>query len=136
MRAIRQCSRPGCEGAAVATLTYTYSESTVVVGPLASSAEPHAYDLCATHAQRLTVPRGWDVVRLAIDFSPRDPSDEDLMALADAVRRAPKRAAESSPLPPGAPRPVTHRVTPPAGLEGEPKSRGVRGHLRVVQDTE
>jgi hypothetical protein len=47
----------------VATLTYVYSDSTAVVGPLASFAEPHSYDLCEEHAVRLTVPRGWEVMR-------------------------------------------------------------------------
>ena len=51
----------------MATLTYVYSDSTAVVGPLATYAEPHTYDLCTEHADRLTPPRGWDIVRLAID---------------------------------------------------------------------
>ena len=49
---------------AVYTLTYVYRDSTAVLGPLAAYVEPHCYDLCARHADRLTVPRGWDVVRL------------------------------------------------------------------------
>ena len=60
----RLCSRQTCRRDAVTTLTYVYSDSTAVVGPLAGHAEPHAYDLCAVHADRLTVPRGWRVVRL------------------------------------------------------------------------
>ena len=36
---------------AVATLTYVYRESTAVLGPLATYAEPHTYDLCARHAE-------------------------------------------------------------------------------------
>lgn len=47
------------------TLTYAYAESTVVIGPLATRVEPHAYDLCSFHAQRLTAPQGWEVLRLA-----------------------------------------------------------------------
>ena len=42
---------------AVATLTYAYADLTAGVGPLASFAEPHSYDLCEEHALRLTVPR-------------------------------------------------------------------------------
>ena len=34
--------------AAIATLTYVYGDQTAVVGPLATYAEPHTYDLCAT----------------------------------------------------------------------------------------
>lgn len=60
----RQCSRTACSRDAVATLTYVYSDSTVVVGPLAVAAEPHSYDLCEEHASRLTAPRGWEVVRV------------------------------------------------------------------------
>jgi hypothetical protein len=52
---------------AVATLTYIYAESTAVLGPLATSAEPHCYDLCQAHTDSLTVPVGWEVVRLKVD---------------------------------------------------------------------
>ena len=48
----RQCSKTGCSGPAVATLTYVYRESTAVLGPLATYAEPHTYDLCSRHAER------------------------------------------------------------------------------------
>ena len=56
---MRRCSRTACGRVAVATLTYVYSDSTAVLGPLATYAEPHCYDLCAEHAERLTAPRGW-----------------------------------------------------------------------------
>ncbi len=56
-----------------------------MLGPLASRAEPHGYDLCAHHAQALSAPRGWEVIRLAVDEEPT-PSTDDLLALADAVR--------------------------------------------------
>src|SRR5688500_8468015 len=42
----RRCCRPGCPHYAVATLTFVYSDSTAVVGPLATVSEPHAWDLC------------------------------------------------------------------------------------------
>src|SRR3954454_9107467 len=87
VRGVRKCSRTGCGRAAVATLTYVYSDSTAVVGPLATSAEPHSYDLCERHAVRLTAPRGWEVVRYEGDF-PAEPSADDLTALAEAVREA------------------------------------------------
>lgn len=76
---------------AAATLTYVYKDSTAVLGPLATQAEPHAYDLCAQHAKTLTAPRGWQVVRLASEFTPAEPSDDDLEALANVVREASKR---------------------------------------------
>jgi hypothetical protein len=47
----------------VATLTYDYADSMAVLGPLALSREPHAYDLCAIHAERLSPPLGWQIVR-------------------------------------------------------------------------
>jgi len=34
-----------------------------VLGPLSQKAEPHSYDLCAAHAERLSAPQGWQVVR-------------------------------------------------------------------------
>jgi hypothetical protein len=69
----------------VATLTYVYLDSTAVLGPLATRADPHGYDLCARHAEALSAPRGWEVIRLAIPDEP-EPSKDDLLALADAVR--------------------------------------------------
>ena len=49
-----------------------------MLGPLATYAEPHCYDLCAEHAERLTAPRGWEVVRLAPDPAPPRPCNDDL----------------------------------------------------------
>lgn len=62
----RLCSRQGCKREALYTLTYVYADSTAVVGPLSMHNEPHAYDLCELHAQRMTAPRGWEVLRLEI----------------------------------------------------------------------
>lgn len=64
----RFCSKSTCSREAVATLTYDYAEATVVVGPLGLGSHsygrtPHTYDLCAEHADRLTVPRGWRLIR-------------------------------------------------------------------------
>jgi hypothetical protein len=84
----RRCSRNACTRPAVATLTYVYRDSTAVLGPLATCAEPHCYDLCAEHAERLTAPRGWEVLRLAPNGAEPGPSVDDLEALADAVREA------------------------------------------------
>ena len=91
----RRCSRSYCSEPASATLTYVYAESTAVVGPLAAHHEPHDYDLCALHATKLTVPRGWDVVRqLVPPTPPGSPSTDDLEALADAVREAARASGE------------------------------------------
>ena len=85
----------------MATLTYVYSDQTAVLGPLATFAEPHAYDLCAEHSQRLSAPRGWSVLRLAPDPATVAPSHDDLLALADAVREAGRPVATPSDAPPG-----------------------------------
>src|SRR5689334_11750017 len=90
---MRRCTRPACTRTAVATLTYVYADSTAVLGPLATYAEPHCYDLCAEHAERLTAPRGWEVMRLAPQVEAAGPSDDDLLALANAVREAARPAA-------------------------------------------
>ena len=116
VRSVRRCSRTGCTDPAVATLTYAYADSTAVVGPLATSDEPHSYDLCEEHAMRLTAPKGWEVVRHEGEFAPPEPTADDLTALAEAVREA------------GSPdRPVRHDPSNSAGT-----SR--RGHLRALPD--
>ncbi|HEY2832390.1 MAG TPA: DUF3499 domain-containing protein [Sporichthyaceae bacterium] len=92
----RRCSRNACTRPAVATLTYVYRDSTAVLGPLATYAEPHCYDLCAEHAERLTAPRGWEVLRLAPNSAEPGPSVDDLEALADAVREAARARPEES----------------------------------------
>jgi hypothetical protein len=83
----RRCCRPGCPNYAVATLTFVYSDSTAVVGPLATTPEPHSWDLCVAHAGRITAPRGWELVRHAGPL-PTSPDEDDLVALADAVRES------------------------------------------------
>lgn len=96
---MRRCSRPSCRRQAVSTLTYVYAESTAVLGPLATFAEPHSYDLCDEHAGRLTAPRGWEVVRLDPDPAALEPSKDDLQALADAVRSAAGARGAARPVP-------------------------------------
>ena len=92
----RQCSRPTCKQTALYTLTYVYRDSTAVLGPLAAFVEPHCYDLCARHADRMTAPRGWDVVRLPVAPVDEQEESDDLEALANAVREAttPRTPAE------------------------------------------
>ena len=76
----------------MATLTYVYADSVAVLGPLATYAEPHAYDLCLSHAERLSAPQGWSVVRLAPEFVEPEPTHDDLVALAEAVLRGDRLA--------------------------------------------
>lgn len=108
----------------MATLTYVYADSTAVLGPLATYAEPHCYDLCQAHSERLTAPRGWEVVRIQPDPDALKPSSDDLEALADAVREAARPrpgddwgALDDRPL-----------DGPADGMEV-----GRRGHLRVLR---
>lgn len=119
MSPVRRCSRTACSLPAIATLTYVYADSTAVVGPLATHAEPHCYDLCQAHAGRLTAPRGWEVVRHEPDIagpgSVAARSSDDLEALADAVREAARPVPGAPPAPGG----------PDTGT-------GRRGHLRAL----
>jgi len=43
------------------TLTYHYGRSQVWLDHLSNERDPHAYDLCERHAQRLSVPSGWSL---------------------------------------------------------------------------
>lgn len=139
----RRCCRPGCPHYAVATLTFVYSDSTAVVGPLATVREPHSWDLCVNHAGRITAPRGWELVRHAGPL-PSYPEDDDLVALANAVREgSPDRASAASgwysqPSDGGLADPGVHPsrtgglLAPPGNHTGGTGRR--RGHLRVLPD--
>ena len=59
----RLCSKVACGADAVATLTYDYADAMAVLGPLSYRIEPHSYDLCTRHAEGLSAPEGWQVVR-------------------------------------------------------------------------
>ena len=99
------------------TLTYVYAESTAVVGPLATFSEPHAYDLCALHGERLKVPHGWNVIKHELTGNEPGPSEDDLMAIADAVREVAVRDVEN----------------PSHVQEVQSQSTiGRRGHLRAI----
>ncbi len=101
----------------MATLTYVYADQTAVLGPLATYSEPHCYDLCERHAERLTPPRGWQLIRLETEAPDAGPSTDDLLALADAVREAALPAVLAEPL-----------------GHGVEVSR--RGHLRMLRSTD
>lgn len=107
----RVCSKTGCLHPAVATLTYAYRDSTAVVGPLATAVEPHSYDLCEEHAGKLTVPKGWEVVRQDSALLADGPSGDELTALAEAVREAGRSEPD---------------------FRADDGHSGRRGHLRVI----
>jgi hypothetical protein len=127
-------------------LTFVYLDSTAVVGPLATAREPHSWDLCVGHAGRITAPRGWELVRHAGPL-PTHPDEDDLVALADAVREGgPAHSDMSYAGGTGAPLngfsdPLVHHagahVTAPSGgvfAPPEHRSGRRRGHLRVLPD--
>ncbi|MBO9706440.1 MAG: DUF3499 domain-containing protein [Arthrobacter sp.] len=133
---MRMCSRSACRESAVATLTYVYADSTAVLGPLAVYPEPHSYDLCVHHADRLTVPRGWEVLRISLPATAEAerrisrPESDELSALADAVRE--ERQASEDEAEPGTGIPQRLRpplLEPPVGVEGTR-----RGHLRALRE--
>ena len=148
----RRCCRPGCPHYAVATLTFVYLDSTAVVGPLATTREPHSWDLCVGHAGRITAPRGWDLVRHAGPL-PTHPDEDDLVALADAVREGgptersapgftgvplngfPARAGGGA-ADPQVQHAGAHATVPSSSLFAPPEHRSGRrrGHLRVLPD--
>ena len=85
-----------------------------MLGPLGLRAEPGTYDLCATHSSSLSVPRGWDVIRLRAAETVAGPSSVDLLALAQSFRVAGLGAETELP------------VEPTVGRR--------KGHLAVVAD--
>lgn len=117
IRTGRACSRVSCRAVASMTLTYIYADSTAVLGQLATFSEPHSYDLCEKHSARLTVPNGWKVMRQAMSEGAAGPSEDDLMAIADAVREVAQAPSEQE------------SVSTSAHSQS---SVGRRGHLRAV----
>jgi hypothetical protein len=77
-------------------------------------AEPHSYDLCLAHSEKLTVPNGWNVIRTEPEAKEVGPSEDDLMAIADAVREVGSHKVEKS---------TAEPIQPELGR---------RGHLRAI----
>lgn len=111
-----------------------------MVGPLSTTREPHSYDLCDAHARRLTVPHGWELVRHQGDYAVPMPTDDDLVALANAVREA--AVGERHDVEPSEPTPMTGSryedpdSSPRQGLRPSAPQIGARRHLRVVSGDE
>lgn len=117
-RGPRGCSRASCRRPAVRTLTYIYADSSAVLGELATFAEPHAYDLCLEHSEKLTLPNGWTVIKEESANAEAGPNSDDIMAIADAVREAGAHRA-----------PSTDTQMPP---QQSAQELGRRGHLRAI----
>ncbi|MFC6318405.1 DUF3499 domain-containing protein [Corynebacterium gerontici] len=126
MNHYRRCSRPGCGKPAVATLTYAYAQSTAVVGPLATSSDPHSWDLCEHHASKITAPLGWELLR--VDALEED--DEDLTALAEAVRQAGRSSIEQPTLG------QSEHVGQNHPVHKARRKATRRAHLQVVHDAD
>jgi hypothetical protein len=119
-------------------LTFVYSDSTAVVGPLATAREPHSWDLCVSHASRITAPRGWELVRHAGPF-PSSPDEDDLVALADAVRETRDGFVVGSAALDDLSDPATGAPVGDRGVLATPVHQPAsvgrrRGHLRVLPD--
>lgn len=125
----------------MATLTYAYADRAVVLGPLATYAEPHSYDLCRHHAERMTAPRGWEVVRGGGEFSEPVLATDDLLALADAVREPGRPRPADRPNDPVPQRTVAAQGSASSGPpgEGEQPAREAptrrRAHLRILRES-
>ncbi|MDO4630719.1 MAG: DUF3499 domain-containing protein [Corynebacterium sp.] len=148
MNQFRRCSRPGCGHPAVATLTYAYAQSTAYIGPLKNNDDPHSWDLCSTHAAKITAPLGWELIRV-----PTIEDDEDLTALVDAVAEAglidthftDMRTDAKAEIPPpdfGSPAPnAPFGHKPEEYVPNHPAHQGgkkltQRAHLTIVPDSE
>ena len=125
-RGVRLCSRSGCRNIASRTLIYVYSESTAVLGPLATFAEPHTYDLCELHSTRMSVPVGWTIINKVVENLQTGPSTDDLMAIADAIREVGKRPEDEAI--------EDEAISRAAKSSKDPRSNelGRRGHLRAI----
>jgi len=115
-RGSRGCSRASCRKPALRTLTYIYADSTAILGELATFAEPHAYDLCLEHSEKLTLPNGWTVIKAEASDHEAGPNNDDIMAIADAVREVGSMKSQAPTI-----------ASTPASAE-----IGRRGHLRAI----
>ena len=71
------------------------------------------------HGERLKVPHGWSVIKQELSGQEQGPSDDDLMAIADAVREV-------------AMTPITSDSQESTNSQSAQTQIGRRGHLRAV----
>ncbi|MGA1669597.1 MAG: DUF3499 domain-containing protein [Candidatus Nanopelagicaceae bacterium] len=114
MRGLRKCSKSNCAEKAVVTLSYNYSEQIATLAHLQQYPEPHTYDLCQRHSERLTVPRGWTVITTDLEGEPSY-QEEDFSAIAAAVREV-----------------VVTDLSDSQVKESAQPELGRRGHLRAL----
>lgn len=66
---MRRCDRPDCSRPASASLSYRYADRAVWVGAL--TPDDHSqHHLCESHADRLRVPVGWELIDLRLELTP------------------------------------------------------------------
>lgn len=91
---VRRCHKTVCPTTAVVSMAYHYADQTAYLGPLSDAPDPHMHDLCASHANAMKFPRGWQVIRVVAEPTIEEVTAEtvadvvdDLVAeVADAVR--------------------------------------------------
>ena len=81
-------------------------------------AEPHSYDLCLIHSEKLTLPNGWSFTKIEPEDAQVGPSDDDLMLIANAVREVGNQKLSET----------VQTPTPP--------EIGRRGHLRAIPSSQ
>lgn len=115
--------RSACVARAETTLTFDYPNQVAALGPLAHDATPGTYDLCRQHAERTSAPRGWELIRLPLADEPPADDEDDLLALANAIREIGLRHDDPAP-------PADHS----SDLGNSVVVLAERGHLRVIAD--
>lgn len=58
----RTCHHAACTAPASVALAFRYDSRQVWLRPLGDEAHPAVHELCLAHADRLTVPRGWEQI--------------------------------------------------------------------------
>lgn len=85
----RSCRRPACPWPATASLSYRYATSQVWLLDLSPTPDPSLYDLCATHADATTVPRGWERVDERCAFDEPITADTSLTTAVPGLEQPP-----------------------------------------------
>jgi len=71
IRAMRSCAKNNCDDVASVTMGLRYEDREVLLADLLGEEDPNLLDLCARHADRLTLPIGWRIrdERSAVAFT-------------------------------------------------------------------
>ena len=120
----RLCVKHGCGSPAVATLTYSYEDATVVLGHLSPRPVPGCFDFCLDHARHFKPVRGWQLLVLDESFriqeqglpqqQPEDSGNPEAVDKPEAVAEP-----EAVTAPEGASKPKASERSAPSELEAE-----------------